>query len=121
MNSRRERGNWGEEKAAQFLRRKGYRILDRNFSCRQGEIDIVAEKGGIVAFVEVKLRKNADFAEAREFVTARKQARILAAAQLWLHVHACEKQPRFDVIEVYAPNGADASSIRIEHLENAFP
>ena len=121
MNDRRELGDWGEEKAAQFLRRKGYQILDRNFSCRQGEIDIVAGKGGVVAFVEVKLRKNADFVEAREFVTARKQARILAAAQLWLHVHACEKQPRFDVVEIYAPMGADSLRVQIEHLENAFP
>ena len=90
MNNRRELGDWGEEKAARYLRRKGYRILDRNFSCRQGEIDIIAEKSGVVAFVEVKLRKNADFAQAREFVTARKQARILAAARLWLSVHDCE-------------------------------
>ena len=92
MNNRRELGDWGEEKAARYLRRKGYRILDRNFSCRQGEIDIIAEKSGVVAFVEVKLRKNADFAQAREFVTARKQARILAAARLWRSVHDCEEQ-----------------------------
>ena len=121
MNNRRELGDWGEEKAARYLRRKGYRILDRNFSCRQGEIDIVAEKSGVVAFVEVKLRKNADFAQAREFVTARKQARILAAARLWLSVHDCEEQPRFDVIEVYAPDGSNSLRVRIEHLENAFP
>ncbi len=121
MNDRRELGNWGEEKAARYLRRKGYRILDRNFSCRQGEIDIVAEKNDVVVFAEVKLRKNADFAEAREFVTARKQARVLAAAQLWLSVHACELQPRFDVIEVYAPEGRMTERLRIEHLENAFP
>ena len=114
-------GALGERLAAEHLERQGYRILERNFRCRMGELDLIARRGNDLVFVEVKLRKNADFAEAREFVTARKQARILAAAQLWLHVHACEKQPRFDVIEVYAPNGADASSIRIEHLENAFP
>lgn len=121
MNDRRELGNWGEEKAAQYLRRKGYRILDRNFTCRQGEVDIIASRRGVVAFVEVKLRKNAAFAEAREFVTARKQARILSAAQLWLSVNACELQPRFDVIEVYAPEGAASARVQIEHLENAFP
>ena len=121
MNDRRERGDWGEEKAARYLRRKGYRILDRNFSCRQGEIDIVAGKGGFVVFVEVKLRKSAAFAEAREFVTPRKQARILAAARLWLQAHPCEEQPRFDVIEVYAPDGIDRFRVRIEHLESAFP
>ena len=115
-----ELGAWGEEKAATFLRRKGYRILEQNFRCRQGEIDIIARKRETIAFVEVKLRKNAEHGEAREFVTYSKQSRILLTAQLWMSQHEGEYQPRFDVIEVYAPQGINERNYRIEHLENAF-
>ena len=76
----RELGAWGEEQAARWLRRKGYTILERNYACRFGEIDLIARKREVIAFVEVKLRKNADFAEAREFVTYGKQRRILKSA-----------------------------------------
>ena len=74
----------------------------------------------MIAFVEVKLRKNADFAAAREFVTCAKQQRILKSASLWLSVHGCELQPRFDVIEIYAPEGMETARPRINHLEDAF-
>ena len=97
-------GNFGEEQAARFLRRRGYRIVERNFRCRQGEIDLIAEGRGFLVFVEVKLRKDERFAEAREFVTAAKQRRILAAAQLWLTQHETDRQPRFDVVEL-SPSG----------------
>ena len=115
-----ETGNWGEEKAASYLRRRGYKIIDRNCRYRQGEIDIVAEKRDLVVFVEVKTRKNAEYAEAREFVTAAKQQRVIAAAQMWMQENACEKQPRFDVIEVYSPDGEKSLNIKINHIENAF-
>ncbi len=120
MNIKKELGNWGEDKAALYLRMKGYRIVDRNYRTRQGEIDIVASKDGVIAFVEVKLRKNADFGEAKEFVTYAKQRRVLIAAQIWLAFHKCEMQPRFDVIEVYAPNGTETKRPVIRHLESAF-
>ena len=113
-------GNYGEEKAVRYLRRKGYRIVDRNFRCRQGEIDIISEKSGYIVFVEVKLRKNADFACAREFVDAAKQRRIVAAAQLWLSRLDCDLQPRFDVVEVYAPAGEKTLFPKINHIEDAF-
>ena len=57
MNDKKTLGNWGEDKAALYLRLHGYRIVERNFRCRQGEIDVIARKGGVIAFVEVKLRK----------------------------------------------------------------
>ena len=120
MNDRKERGDWGEERAARYLRLHGYRILERNFRCRQGEIDIIARKGNIVAFVEVKQRKDASHGEAREFVTLSKQRRILSAAELWLVKTGCELQPRFDVIEIYAPQGTETLFPKINHLENAF-
>ena len=113
-------GNWGEERAARYLRLRGYSILERNFSCRAGEIDIVAKKGNFLVFAEVKLRKNAEFAEAREFVTYAKQKRILAAAQIYLAGHDWDLQPRFDVIEVYAPDGESSHKVRINHIQDAF-
>ena len=120
MNDQMERGSWGEDRAARYLRLHGYRIVERNFRCRQGEIDIIARKGEFVAFVEVKQRKNADFGEAREFVTYAKQRRLIAAAEQWLVKTGCELQPRFDVIEVYAPDGTKTLFPKIHHLENAF-
>ena len=108
-------GAWGEQRAARYLKWRGYRIIGTNFRCRQGEIDIIAEKGQYIAFVEVKLRKNADFAEAREFVNYAKQQRIIAAAGIWLSRNGTEKQPRFDVIEIYT----DGKTV-INHLINAF-
>lgn len=115
----RELGRFGEEQAAKYLRRRGYRIVETNFACRAGEIDLIARKGNYIVFVEVKLRKSADFAAAREFVTAAKQRRILTTASLWLAAHESELQPRFDVIEIYAPQGA-AGRVEINHIEDAF-
>ena len=112
-------GQFGEEQAARYLRRRFYTILERNYRCRFGEIDLIARRGGFLVFVEVKLRRDDSHGEAREFVTARKQQRVLAAAELWLSTHETGLQPRFDVIEVYAPRGEDGP-VRINHIENAF-
>ena len=116
----RELGAWGEEQAARYLRRKGYTIVESNYSCRFGEIDLIARSRGVIAFVEVKLRKNADFAQAREFVTFSKQQKIRKSASLWLSFHNCELQPRFDVIEIYAPEGTASKRLTVNHLEDAF-
>lgn len=117
---RRLLGRWGEEQAAKYLKRRGYAVLGMNYGCRFGEIDIIARKRGFIVFVEVKLRKDAAFAQAREFVTRAKQERVIAAAELWLSQNETELQPRFDVIEIYAPKGAEGR-IEIRHIENAFP
>ena len=117
---KKELGRWGEERAANYLKRRGRRILDSNYSCRFGEIDLIAEKQDTVAFVEVKMRKGDSFAQAREFVTAAKQKRIRATAALWIAQEQTERQPRFDVIEVYAPYGEKTLFPRIHHIENAF-
>lgn len=116
----RELGSWGEERAAQYLRRRGYKILAQNYRCRGGEIDLIASRGRFVVFVEVKLRKSAAFAEAREFVTRAKQQRIIGTAELWLSETGCTLQPRFDVIEIYAPEGENSRKIKIEHIADAF-
>ena len=113
-------GAFGERKAANYLRLHGYRIIDTNCSYRQGEIDIIAKRRDYIVFVEVKLRKNNTYGEAREFVTPAKQQRVIMAAQLWLQTHETELQPRFDVIEVYAPDGVNSKKVMINHIENAF-
>ncbi len=116
----KELGAWGEETAARYLRLRGWHIVERNYTVRQGEVDLIAERRGILAFVEVKLRKNEDYAEAREFVTEAKQRRVLTAAALYLAAHETEAQPRFDVIEIYAPAGEKTRFPKINHIENAF-
>ena len=120
MNDRKELGAWGEEKAVQYLRRKGYKILDRNYSCRFGEIDLIVSDRHYLVFVEVKTRRSAVFAEAREFVGAAKQSRIRSAASLWLASHETQLQPRFDVIEIYGTENMPYRKLQIRQIENAF-
>lgn len=115
------KGRWGESVAAEFLRKKRYTLLATNYRCRFGEIDLIAENREYIVFVEVKLRKSADFAQARESVDRRKQERIKQSAALYLSLHdPLQKQPRFDVIEVYAPEGVQTKYPEIHHLEDAF-
>ena len=113
-------GDWGETYAADYLRVYGYRILETGYRTRYGEIDLIAVDEAFVVFAEVKTRKDARFAEAREFVDARKIERIRQTAEMWLLEHETELQPRFDVIEIYAPAGADTVEPKIQHLEDAF-
>ncbi|MCR5090327.1 MAG: YraN family protein [Oscillospiraceae bacterium] len=116
-----ELGRWGEEQTAEAMEQAGWTILDRNYRCRYGELDIVARRGDILAFTEVKLRKNTSFAEAREFVTAGKQRRLRLAAMCWISSRswAQQLQPRFDVAELYAPEGSKGK-YTINYLEAAF-
>lgn len=106
--------------AAEYLRKKRYTILATNYRTRMGEIDLIAANRKFLAFVEVKLRKNADFAQGREFVDARKQKRIKSTALLYLSAHPTRLQPRFDMIEIYAPEGLETRHPEINHLEDAF-
>jgi len=113
-------GKWGEMLASRYLKSHGYAISAMGYTTRLGEIDIVAENKKFIVFVEVKLRKNADFGSAMEFVGKEKQRRIISSAQMYLVCHETEKQPRFDVIEVYAPEGVNTAKPVIKHIENAF-
>ena len=113
-------GSWGEACAAGFLRKKGYKPIAMGYRTRFGEIDIIAENKEYIAFVEVKLRKDARFAEAREFVNKSKQEKIKTCAEMWLSIHETTLQPRFDVIEIYAPLGEETANPRIEHIIDAF-
>lgn len=113
-------GRWGEQLVAEDLRSRGWTIAVCNFRCRMGEIDIVAQDGTFLAFVEVKLRKNHRFGSACEAVTPSKQSKLRAAAQFYLMGHPTRLQPRFDVAEVYAPQGIHTREPGISYIENAF-
>lgn len=114
-----ELGRFGEETAAHFLKEQGYRIIQRNFRCRLGEVDLIACNRDYIVFVEVKLRKSNRFGYAMEYVTAAKQRRIIKAASCWLVSNRTSLQPRFDVIEVYAPEGT-GGRVSVNHIEDAF-
>lgn len=114
-------GHWGENLAAEYLQKKGYSLVAANFRCRMGEIDLIVKKRNRLVFVEVKLRKNADFAEALEYVHNKKQLRLKAAASVYLYENAdFDGMTRFDVIEIYAPEGIRTKNPEIRHLEDAF-
>ncbi|MBE6877549.1 MAG: YraN family protein [Ruminococcaceae bacterium] len=115
MNVKKIIGNIGEEKVVWKYRIKGYKILARNFSCRYGELDIVAQKGETIVVVEVKTRKNNKFAQAKEFVDYRKQEKIKNTTNIFIQKNKfTDYNIRFDVAEVYTENNT------INIIENAF-
>ena len=113
-------GAWGEVLAAEYLRKKKYALVAAGYRCRLGEIDLIVANKKFLVFVEVKLRKNNTFALAREYVGPAKQARIRATAALYLSQNPTKLQPRFDVIEIYCPQGVETENPEIIHLEDAF-
>lgn len=113
-------GAWGEALAAEYLRKKRYKIVAAGYHSRFGEIDLIAQNRKFLVFVEVKLRKSADFAKAMEYVDKRKQDKIRVTASMYLEENPTQLQPRFDVIEIYAPEGTATRHPEINHLEDAF-
>lgn len=113
-------GAWGEAVAAEYLRKKRYKLVAAGYRTRFGEIDLIVKNKQYLVFVEVKLRKNADFASAREYVNRGKQDRIRVTASMYLSQNPTRLQPRFDVIEIYAPDGPLTLKPEITHLEDAF-
>lgn len=114
-------GNWGEALAAEYLRKQGYRLLATNYHCRAGELDLIATKDSILAFVEVKTRQDNQLGAGRAAVDTRKQQRIIVAALHYLSRYpALGLQPRFDVVEIIAPQGIQTKQPHILYLENAF-
>ena len=120
MNSSKLTGAWGEALAAEYLRKKKYKILASGYQCRFGEVDLIAANKKYIIFVEVKLRKSGTFAQAMEYVDRRKQDRIRVTADLYLSQNPTQLQPRFDVIEIYAPRGTATENPEIRHMEDAF-
>lgn len=115
---RRRLGDQGEAAAALELQARGYTILARNYRCRSGEADLVAEESGDLVFVEVKTRTSLRHGLPREAVDWTKQQRLVHAAEHYLSTHEVEDRPvRFDVIEVVLLHGRIA---HVEVIQNAF-
>ena len=113
-------GAWGEAQAAEFLRKKRYEVVAAGFRSRFGEIDLIVQDRKFLVFVEVKLRKTDDFAKAMEYVDRRKQDKIRMTASMYLSQNPTQLQPRFDVVEIYAPEGMATKRPQIHHMEDAF-
>lgn len=107
----------GENLACKYLQKHGWDIVDRNVYSSYGEIDIVAQKGEILAFVEVKTRNEDSLYAAQDAVTPKKQECLSKTAAMYLSEHPTQLQPRFDVCEVYLT--ADHRAF-VRYLENAF-
>ena len=112
-------GRDGENKVASFLRKNGYAIVKRNFQCRYGEIDIIAENDEYILFVEVKTRKKDSLVSGEESVNAFKQRRIMLTANDYIIKTECQKQPRFDVAEVFLAK-EKLKPKSLNYIENAF-
>ena len=113
-------GAWGEELAAAWIRKRGGKVIASNFRCRFGEIDLICEEKGYLCFTEVKLRKSDGYGRAGEFVDFRKQNKLRMTAEYYLLKNPTHLQPRFDVIEIYAPDGTQTKQPEITRIENAF-
>lgn len=114
---RAQTGIRGEVEAARYLREKGYRIYAANYRCRLGEIDIIAEDARYICFVEVKTRAQNSRYTAADAVDYSKRKKLIAAANLFLAQYGGNKQPRFDIVEIYVQNAA-VKKIRL--IKNAY-
>jgi putative endonuclease len=114
---RRTVGKAGEEAAVQYLLQRGYSILQRNYRCRFGEIDLIARDGGTLAFIEVKTRRSQRFGPAASAVTFEKQRHLIKASQMYMtQMKRAYELCRFDVVAVEM----DAHGLRIELIKDAF-
>ena len=116
----REIGKKGEDIAAKYLKKQGYKIVAKNFSSAHGEIDIIVKNKEFLVFVEVKSRKNDEdnfknYGFPAEAVNKTKQHHITYTAKIFLQQYPTDKELRFDIVEVYL--GKDIS---INHIEDAF-
>ena len=110
-------GKAGEEAAVQYLREHGYQILERNYRCRFGEIDLIARDGRVLAFVEVKTRRSQKYGPAAAAVTREKQRHLIKASQLYLiQMKKADELSRFDVVTV----AMEAQLPHIELIKDAF-
>ena len=114
------KGLAGEVLAARFLREKGYTILSSNYHSRFGEIDIIANEGPYIVFVEVKARSEGSIILPREAVTLEKQRKLLRTASQYMRVYPSNLQPRFDVVEVWVSDEDPMIPLQIDHLISAY-
>ena len=116
MADHNELGKQGEIAAANFLRKKGYKVLKQNWRMHRHEIDIVAEDGEDIVFIEVKTRTSNQWGRPEDFIGKAKIRRIVEAADLYLQINDIDKPARFDIIaSVWNGKGFD-----IEHIDDAF-
>ena len=120
MDERKQRGNRGEAVVAGYLRKNGYRLLESQFRCRFGEIDLIAQKKGVLCFVEVKLRSSDTHGLPREFVDGRKQEKFRKTAQYYLMEKDLDVPTRFDVAEVTVEQKDVPRVKEFHYIENAF-
>ena len=111
----KSRGAAGEALGARFLESKGLTIVAHNYTCRFGEIDLIAQDETELVFVEVKLRRSAAFSDAADAVTPAKRAKLRKTALFWFQSHG-EVPARFDVLEIYD----EFTPARIHWIRNAF-
>ena len=114
-------GKSGEDRVAAFLRQKGFSVIKRNYQCRFGEIDIIAQNNEYIIFVEVKTRKAGALVSGTEAVTEAKQQRIMLTANDYISKTSVSLQPRFDVAEVTVTENAYGSKgYSLNYIKNAF-
>ena len=116
--SRKKLGSWGEQLAAEYLKKNNYMLLTRNFRCRYGEIDIIAKEKGSIVFVEIKTRSSRNFGMGMEAVNYTKRQKIKKTAMVYLSENPFKYDNlRFDVIDINLDN---SSTPKIIHIKNAF-
>ena len=118
-------GVFGEDAAARYLKRRFYKILERNYTAGKYEIDLIAESFRHIVFVEVKTRTQAPDEDAlygtpSAAVTLQKRAYIIAAARRYLSFRALQKDVRFDVMEIYLSDDQTPKILRIKHIKDAY-
>lgn len=119
LYSAKQTGNFGENFTAKYLKRKGYKIIKRNFSCKYGEIDIIAQNDKYIIFVEVKTRGANSLGTPAEYVDFRKQRKIIKTAAHFLVNYPSNLQPRFDISELFISDDKSGKP-RINYIKNAF-
>ena len=116
--ARKRLGNVGEGIAARELSRRGYIVRERNWRCPEGELDLVAEQGSVLVFVEVRTRRGDRFGTPEDSITPAKRAHLIAAAQAYLQAHALQDCDwRIDVVAVEMT--ARGELVRVDVIENA--
>lgn len=120
MANHNEVGKIGEQKASNYLKIHGHRIVERNFRTKTGEIDIIAEKNGVLIFAEVKTRTQAVFGVPSEAVNYYKRKNIKETAQMYIMKNNYTGNCRFDVIEIVLKKNIFGYTAEINHIENAF-
>ena len=121
MTGRAAEGRWGEDYAADYLSREGYEIVARNWHCRYGEIDVIAKKGEILAFVEVKTRKTGSLTTPEEAISPSKIRKLRLSVECYLTEHWDPAlQPRFDVAALIVKPGNPYTLEDFRYYESAF-